>query len=189
VYVRLFSNPFLSTEINSFLFLQEHFRAWLADPAGRDQMILYQGDDLRVGWAGKTGVTDIAHERSVSLFSPFPLSLRLISTRARRNGPISSLNGHLKVPTSLRSIFKESHFGEELHSNVSTDSLTPKSNSSISHHTNATSLRGLLDPSKLPPTLAQCHLSPKKTKETTSQFGTSSLETSSGLSQWSVIQP
>ncbi|GAA6004660.1 hypothetical protein JCM11491_002184 [Sporobolomyces phaffii] len=43
---------------------REHFRAWLADPAGRDQLILYQGDDLRVGWAGKTGVADVAHERS-----------------------------------------------------------------------------------------------------------------------------
>lgn len=122
------------------------------------------------------------------LSSSFPRSISH-PFRVIRNGPISSLNGHLKVPTSLLSIFKESLFGEELHSNVSTDSLTPKSNSSISHPTNAISLRGLLDPSKLPPTLVQCHLSPKKTKETTSQFGTSSLETSSGLSQWSVIQP
>ncbi|GAA5963266.1 hypothetical protein JCM3765_005781 [Sporobolomyces pararoseus] len=43
---------------------REHFRAWLADPAGRDQVILYQGDDLRVAWAGKAGVADIAHERT-----------------------------------------------------------------------------------------------------------------------------
>ncbi|GAA5925427.1 hypothetical protein JCM1841_004851 [Sporobolomyces salmonicolor] len=43
---------------------REHFRAWLADPAGRDQLILYQGDDLRVAWTTKTGVTDTAHERS-----------------------------------------------------------------------------------------------------------------------------
>ncbi|GAA5892012.1 hypothetical protein JCM5296_004661 [Sporobolomyces johnsonii] len=43
---------------------REHFRAWLADPAGRDQLILYQGDDLRVAWTTKAGVTDTAHERS-----------------------------------------------------------------------------------------------------------------------------
>ncbi|GAA6061251.1 hypothetical protein JCM10212_000692 [Sporobolomyces blumeae] len=50
---------------------REHFRAWLADPAGRDQLILYQGDDLRVAWANKTGVAETAHERTkwTDLFS------------------------------------------------------------------------------------------------------------------------
>ncbi|BGO90717.1 hypothetical protein NBRC10512_000656 [Rhodotorula toruloides] len=43
---------------------REHFRAWLADPAGRDQMILHVGDDLRVSWTGKTGVADVAHQRN-----------------------------------------------------------------------------------------------------------------------------
>lgn len=45
---------------------REHFRAWLADPAGRDQLILYVGDDLRVAWTGKSGVSETAHQRNVS---------------------------------------------------------------------------------------------------------------------------
>ncbi|GAA5841347.1 hypothetical protein JCM9279_000622 [Rhodotorula babjevae] len=43
---------------------REHFRAWLADPAGRDQLILYSGDDLSVQWAAKQGVADVAHQRN-----------------------------------------------------------------------------------------------------------------------------
>jgi len=66
--------------ISMFPDTQEHFRAWLADPAGRDQLILYQGDDLRVGWAGKTGVSDIAHERSVSFPSLSPFNPSLLDT-------------------------------------------------------------------------------------------------------------
>ncbi|GAA6042531.1 hypothetical protein JCM8097_004652 [Rhodosporidiobolus ruineniae] len=50
---------------------REHFRAWLADPAGRDQVILYSGDDLRVNWTNKTGVADSAAHRNkwTDLFS------------------------------------------------------------------------------------------------------------------------
>ncbi|BGP39068.1 Translation initiation factor 3 subunit b [Rhodotorula kratochvilovae] len=43
---------------------REHFRAWLADPNGRDQLILYRGDELSVQWTGKSGVTDVAHSRT-----------------------------------------------------------------------------------------------------------------------------
>lgn len=110
---------------------------------------------------------------SLLVSSSFSLLLTLHYTHFYRNGPISSLNGLLKVPTSLLFIFKELPSGEELPSNVSIDSPTPKSNSSISLLTNDTSSRGPLVPSKLPPTLAQCPPSPKKTKATTSQFGTS----------------
>ncbi|GAA5854670.1 hypothetical protein JCM8547_004930 [Rhodosporidiobolus lusitaniae] len=50
---------------------REHFRAWLADPAGRDQVILYHGDDLAVHWANKGGVAEHAAHRNkwTDLFS------------------------------------------------------------------------------------------------------------------------
>ncbi|BGP15058.1 Translation initiation factor 3 subunit b [Rhodosporidiobolus nylandii] len=50
---------------------REHFRAWLADPAGRDQLILYAGDDLQVAWTSKTGVAETAASRNkwTDLFS------------------------------------------------------------------------------------------------------------------------
>ncbi|ORY91635.1 translation initiation factor eIF-3b [Leucosporidium creatinivorum] len=43
---------------------REHFRAWLADPAGRDQFVLYRGDDVQIAWNNKGGAQEIAHERS-----------------------------------------------------------------------------------------------------------------------------
>ncbi|GAA6005478.1 translation initiation factor eIF3 core subunit b [Rhodotorula paludigena] len=43
---------------------REHFRAWLADPAGRDQIALYRGDDLSVEWANKAGASETAHQRT-----------------------------------------------------------------------------------------------------------------------------
>ncbi|GAA5971804.1 hypothetical protein JCM11641_001520 [Rhodosporidiobolus odoratus] len=73
------------TEVDSYVNLQEehqeqeheewapreHFRAWLADPAGRDQAILYSGDELRVSWANKTGFAETAASRQkwTDLFS------------------------------------------------------------------------------------------------------------------------
>ncbi|KAM0788764.1 hypothetical protein ACM66B_002855 [Microbotryomycetes sp. NB124-2] len=43
---------------------REHFRAWLADPAGRDQYVMYRGDDVQVAWHSRKGQPEIAHERS-----------------------------------------------------------------------------------------------------------------------------
>lgn len=47
------------------LAMQEHFRAWLADPAGRDQFVMYRGDDVQIAWNNRNGAHDVAHERSV----------------------------------------------------------------------------------------------------------------------------
>ncbi|GAA5822070.1 hypothetical protein JCM11251_004847 [Rhodosporidiobolus azoricus] len=61
---------------------REHFRAWLADPAGRDQVILYSGDDLRVNWANKTGVAESAAHRNkwTDLFSQWSPQGTYLST-------------------------------------------------------------------------------------------------------------
>jgi translation initiation factor 3 subunit B len=45
---------------------RSHLKSWLADPQGRDQMIIYQGDDVKVAWHGRNGAPDVAHKRTVS---------------------------------------------------------------------------------------------------------------------------
>lgn len=113
---------------------REHFRAWLADPAGRDQLILYVGDDLRVAWTGKSGVGEVAHQRNVSTsLSASPREKTAVtdselSGRPRRNGPTCSHSGRRKVPTSRRFICRASRSGAAPRSSASTGSRTPKSN-------------------------------------------------------------
>lgn len=41
---------------------QEHLRAWLADPLGRDQYVTYRGDEVLISWHGKPSQCEIAHK-------------------------------------------------------------------------------------------------------------------------------
>lgn len=43
---------------------KEHLRAWLTDPAGRDQYITYRGDEVTVFWHGKGSSSEVAQERN-----------------------------------------------------------------------------------------------------------------------------
>ncbi|POW06563.1 hypothetical protein PSHT_10300 [Puccinia striiformis] len=43
---------------------RSHLKSWLADPQGRDQVIIYQGDDVKVAWHGRNGAPDVAHKRT-----------------------------------------------------------------------------------------------------------------------------
>lgn len=45
---------------------QEHFRHWLGDPAGRDQIIMYRADQAAVVWNGRGGAQEPAYEKPVS---------------------------------------------------------------------------------------------------------------------------
>jgi translation initiation factor 3 subunit B len=47
---------------------QEHLRAWLADPQGRDQFATYRGDDVSVHWHGKPSQCEITQTRRVRAF-------------------------------------------------------------------------------------------------------------------------
>lgn len=49
-----------------------HLKSWLADPQGRDQMVLYQGDDVRVAWHNRTGAPEVVQQRTVRPFAPSP---------------------------------------------------------------------------------------------------------------------
>ncbi|KAL8278171.1 hypothetical protein RQP46_009344 [Phenoliferia psychrophenolica] len=42
---------------------KEHFRAWLGDPAGRDQIILFREDTAELVWNGRGGAFEVAHTR------------------------------------------------------------------------------------------------------------------------------
>ncbi|KAJ6610102.1 eukaryotic translation initiation factor eIF2A-domain-containing protein [Mycena sp. CBHHK59/15] len=39
---------------------QEHLRAWLADPQGRDQYVTYRGEDVEIYWHGKPSQSELA---------------------------------------------------------------------------------------------------------------------------------
>lgn len=41
---------------------QEHLRAWLADPQGRDQYVTYRGEDVEIYWHGKPSQSEIAEK-------------------------------------------------------------------------------------------------------------------------------
>jgi len=45
--------------------LQEHLRAWLADPYGRDQYVTYRGDDVEIRWHGKPSQCEVAYAKKV----------------------------------------------------------------------------------------------------------------------------
>lgn len=42
--------------------MQEHLRAWLADPQGRDQYVTYRGDEVKIHWHGKPSQCEMAHK-------------------------------------------------------------------------------------------------------------------------------
>lgn len=42
--------------------LQEHLRAWLADPQGRDQYVTYRGEDVEIFWHGKPSQCELAYK-------------------------------------------------------------------------------------------------------------------------------
>lgn len=44
---------------------QEHLRAWLGDPMGRDQYVTYRGDDVEIHWHGKPSQCEIAYSKLV----------------------------------------------------------------------------------------------------------------------------
>lgn len=44
---------------------QEHFRAWLGDPAGRDQIILFRDESAEVVWNGRGGTFESAYQKDV----------------------------------------------------------------------------------------------------------------------------
>jgi len=53
--------------------IQEHLRAWLADPQGRDQYVLFHRDDVTIYWHGKPAATEVVVERPVSHCSLSPV--------------------------------------------------------------------------------------------------------------------
>ncbi|KAG9314455.1 translation initiation factor eIF-3b [Chiua virens] len=42
---------------------KEHLRAWLADPQGRDQYVIYRGDDVEIHWHGKPSQCEVAYSK------------------------------------------------------------------------------------------------------------------------------
>ncbi|TFY80481.1 hypothetical protein EWM64_g3531 [Hericium alpestre] len=42
---------------------KEHLRAWLADPAGRDQYAIYRGDEVEIRWHGKPSQCETAYSK------------------------------------------------------------------------------------------------------------------------------
>ena len=46
---------------------QEHLRAWLADPHGRDQYVTYRGDEVSIRWHGRPSQCEVAFEDNVRL--------------------------------------------------------------------------------------------------------------------------
>ncbi|KAH7880617.1 eukaryotic translation initiation factor eIF2A-domain-containing protein [Lentinula edodes] len=41
---------------------REHLRAWLTDPQGRDQYVVYRGDDVEIFWHGKPSQCELAYK-------------------------------------------------------------------------------------------------------------------------------
>ena len=50
---------------------QEHLRAWLADPQGRDQYVTYRGDEVSIRWHGRPSQCEVAFEDNVRLTTSF----------------------------------------------------------------------------------------------------------------------
>ncbi|KAN0060482.1 Translation initiation factor 3 subunit b [Thecaphora frezii] len=42
---------------------KEHLRSWLADHAGRDQLVICRGDDVEIAWHNKNSDPQVAHSR------------------------------------------------------------------------------------------------------------------------------
>lgn len=54
---------------------QEHLRAWLADPQGRDQYVVYRGEDVEIFWHGKPSQCELAYKpvRALATYCCFAL--------------------------------------------------------------------------------------------------------------------
>src|SRR5882757_2450894 len=57
--------PCTITNTSNSFSLQEHLRAWLADPHGRDQYVTYRGDDVEIHWHGKPSQCEVAYAKKV----------------------------------------------------------------------------------------------------------------------------
>ncbi|KAJ1020578.1 hypothetical protein NDA13_005892 [Ustilago tritici] len=42
---------------------REHLRSWLADPAGRDQLVICRGDDVEIAWHNRSSDPQVEHSR------------------------------------------------------------------------------------------------------------------------------
>jgi len=101
---------------------QEHLRAWLADPQGRDQYVTYRGEDVEIYWHGKPSQCEIAY-KPVSI--TFICRVRRSNLSFFRNGRISCmLPGHPSAPTLQPCIDKACVCGEVLHGSPNNDLLT-----------------------------------------------------------------
>ena len=73
--------------------MQEHLRAWLGDPQGRDQYATYRGDEVEIHWHGKPSQCEVAYSKVVS-----PLSVVSVSPACCANHP-TSLPSFLSLPS------------------------------------------------------------------------------------------
>ena len=71
--------PLCALQSGVYNLLQEHLRAWLADPQGRDQYALFYRDDVIIYWHGKPAATEVVVERQVRRGSRSPVDNILTS--------------------------------------------------------------------------------------------------------------
>lgn len=51
---------------------KEHLKGWQTDPQGRDQILMIQGDDVKIDWVYKGSQLETNHERNVSFLHVLP---------------------------------------------------------------------------------------------------------------------
>lgn len=59
--------------VYSLTVTQEHLRAWLADPQGRDQYVTFRGDEVEIWWHGKPSQCEVAHTPVCFAYTSFCL--------------------------------------------------------------------------------------------------------------------
>ena len=64
---------------------QEHLKAWLADPQGRDQYVTYRGEDVEIHWHGKPSQCEVAFARTVGGLPSRPSSSDTSYSRTGQN--------------------------------------------------------------------------------------------------------
>jgi len=99
---------------------QEHLRAWLSDPQGRDQYVTYREDDVSVLWHGKPA--QLAYEKKVRDLSHS--RYRLAGLLCCRTGPTSTSPGRLSVLSWLPCIARVFKSGVDRPGSACNDSHT-----------------------------------------------------------------
>ena len=121
---------------------QEHLRAWLADPQGRDQYVTYRGDEVSIRWHGRPSQCEVAFEDNVRLTTYIKTIFFFTLPFSKIYEQNYTFRGRHSAHISQHSIDRASDYTAALPSSSKPAFSTPSSDSLTFRHANSISSLG-----------------------------------------------